>query len=106
MLSKLQAKILTPEAVEYAIAEYREQLGIALSALTDDLAKMRQRKERLEVEVRRLVAAVSEAGHSKALLGSLARKEAELQEITDRLLSNTQESIEARIGDDGIDLAS
>ena len=34
-----------------------------------------------------------------ALLGELARKEAELQEITDRLLSNSQESIEARIGE-------
>ena len=49
--------------------------------------------------MRRLVIAVSEAGHSKALLAELARKEAELQEITDRLLSNSQESIEARAGE-------
>jgi hypothetical protein len=34
MLSKLEARVLTPEAVEYAIAEYREQLGTALGALT------------------------------------------------------------------------
>ena len=49
--------------------------------------------------MRRLVTAVSEAGHSKALLVELARKEAELQEITDRLFSNNQESIEARVGE-------
>ena len=42
----------SPEAVEYAIAEYRDQLGTALKALT-----------------------------------GLARKESELQAITDRLLS-------------------
>jgi hypothetical protein len=86
---------LSPEAIEYAIAEYREQLGTALNALTGDLAEMRQRKTRLEVEVRRLVAAVSDVGHSKALLQEFARKESELQTITDRLLSNDQESIEA-----------
>ncbi len=33
MLSKLEARVLTPEAVEYA-TEYREQLGTALGALT------------------------------------------------------------------------
>ena len=99
MLRNLRAKVLNPEAIEFAIAEYREQLGIALNALTDDLAEMRQRKTRLEVEVRRLVAAVSEVGHSKALLQELARKEGELQEITDRLLSDTHESIEARVGE-------
>jgi site-specific DNA recombinase len=99
MLKNLQAKVLSPEAIEYAIAEYREQLGTALNALTDDLAEMRQRKTRLDVEVRRLVAAVSEGGHSKALLQELARKEGELEEITNRLLSDSHESIEARIGE-------
>lgn len=99
MLKNLQEKVLSPEAVEYAIAEYREQLGTALKALTGDLAEMRQRKTRIEAEVSRLVAAVSEVGHSKALLQELARKEVELQAITDRLLSDSQESIEARIGE-------
>jgi site-specific DNA recombinase len=99
MLKNLQAKILSPEAIEYAIAEYREQLGTALKALSGDLAEMRQRKARIEADVNRLVAAVSEVGHSKALLNELARKENELQGITDRLLSSGQDSIEARIGE-------
>jgi len=76
-----------------------KDLSAGIKGKTIDLAKMRQRKERLGTEVRRLVTAVSEAGHSKVLLAELARKEAELQEITDRLLSNSQESIEARVGE-------
>jgi len=97
MLGKLQAEVLNPNAIDFAIAEYREQFGTSLRALSGDLSGMRQRKTQVEAELRRLVAAVSEAGHSKALLEEMARKEAELQGITDRLLSGGPESIEARI---------
>jgi hypothetical protein len=60
---------------------------------------MRQRKTRLEAEVRRLVAAVSESGHSKSLLEEIARKEAELQGITESLLSATPQSIHSRVSE-------
>jgi hypothetical protein len=58
---------------------------------------MRQRKTRLEAELRRLVSAVSESGHAKSLLEEIVRKEAELQGIVDRLLSATPASIESRV---------
>jgi site-specific DNA recombinase len=87
LLAKLQSEILKPEVVDYAVMEFQRQLEAALGSLSDDLAEMRQRKTRLEAEVRRLVAAVSESGHSKALLEEIGRKEAELQGITDSLLS-------------------
>ncbi len=60
---------------------------------------MRQRKTRLEAEVRRLVAAIADSGHSKSLLDEIGRKESELQGIADRLLSATPESIESRVGE-------
>jgi hypothetical protein len=50
---------------------------------------MRQQKTRLQAEVRRLVSAVAESGHSKSLLEEIGRKEDELQGIADRLLSAT-----------------
>jgi site-specific DNA recombinase len=99
LLGKLQSEILQPEVVDYAIVEFQRQLEDALGSLSDDLAGMRQRKTRLEAEVRRLVSAVAEIGHSKSLLEEIGRKEAELQGITDRLLSSTQESIESRVGE-------
>lgn len=97
LLGKLQSEILRPEVIDYAVMEFQRQLEAALGSLSDDLAEMRQRKTRLEAEVRRLVAAIAESGHSKSLLEEIARKEAELQGITDSLLSATPKSIESRI---------
>ncbi len=99
LLGKLQAEILQPEVVDYATMEFQRQLEASLSNLSDDLVEMRQRKVRLEAEVRRLVAAISECGHSKSLLDEIARKEAELEGIIDRLLSATPQSIESRVGE-------
>jgi site-specific DNA recombinase len=99
LLGKLQSEILQPEVGDYAVMEFQRQLQAALGGLSDDLAEMRQRKTRLEAEVRRLVSAVAECGHSKSLLEEIGRKEAELQAIVDRLLSTTPESIESRVGE-------
>jgi site-specific DNA recombinase len=97
LLGKLQSQILRPEVVDYAVAEFQGQLESALGSLSGDLAEMRQRKARLEAELRRLVSAVSESGHFKSLLEEIGRKEAELQGIVDRLLSATPASIESRV---------
>jgi site-specific DNA recombinase len=99
LLGTLQSEILKPEVVDYAVMEFQRQLEAALGSLSDDFAGMRQRKTRLEAEVRRLVSAVAESGHSKSLLEEIGRKEAELQGITDGLLSATPESIESRVGE-------
>ena len=99
LLGKLQSEILRPEVIDYAVMEFQRQLEAALGSLSDDLVGMRRRKTRLEAEVRRLVAAVSESGHSKSLLEEIGRKEAELQGITDSLLSATPQSIESRVGE-------
>jgi site-specific DNA recombinase len=99
LLGKLQSEVLQPEVVDYALMEFQRQLEAALGSLSDDLVGMRQRKTRLEAEVRRLVSAVAESGHSKSLLEEIGRKEAELQSITDRLVSATPESIESRVGE-------
>ena len=99
LLGKLQSEILQPEVVDYAVMEFQRQLEAALAGLSDDLAGMRQRKTRLEAEVRRLVSAIAESGHSKMLLEEIGRKEAELQGIADQLLSATPASIESRVGE-------
>jgi site-specific DNA recombinase len=99
LLGKLQSEILKPEVVDYAVMEFRRQLEAALGGLSEDLAGMRQRKTQLEAEVRRLVSAVAESGHSRSLLAEIGRKDSELQGITDRLLSATPASIESRIAE-------
>ena len=99
LLGKLQSEILKPEVIDYAVMEFQRQLEAALGRLSDDLVGMRQRRGRLEAELRRLVAAISESGHSKSLLDEIARKEAEIQNITEKLLSATPHSVERRVGE-------
>lgn len=99
LLAKLQSEILQPEVVDYAVVAFQRQLEAALGSLSDDLAGMRQRKIRLEAEIRRLIAAVAESGHSSSLLEEIGRKEAELHGIADSLLSATPESVASRVGE-------
>jgi site-specific DNA recombinase len=99
LLGKLHSELLQPEVVDYAVVEFQQQLEEALSSMADDLGEMRQRKTRLEAEVRRLVSAVAEVGHSRSLLEEIGRKEAELQGIADRLLSATPASIDSQIAE-------
>ncbi len=99
LLHELQQAVLRPEAVEYAVMEFERQLKAALAKLSDDLGRMRQRKESLEAELRRLTAAVAESGHSTFLLEAIAERERELREITERLLSNGPGSVEEQVRD-------
>ena len=85
--------------MNYAVIEFQSELEAALGDLADDLAGNASAKTRLQAEVRRLVSAVAESGHSKSLLEEIGRKDAELQGIADRLLSATAESIESRVGE-------
>src|SRR5947207_13354854 len=60
---------------------------------------MREQKEKLESELRRLTSAIAEQGHSSFLLAAIAEREGKLREITDRLLSGGVGSVEAQVAD-------
>jgi site-specific DNA recombinase len=99
LLSKLQNELLRPEAREYAVAEFRNQLDATRSRNLDDTGERRRRKAALETEVRHLALAIAETGHSKVLLKLLDSKEAELQLITDCLESTGARSIESSVNE-------
>ncbi len=99
MLADLQERVLRPEVVDYSVKEFGRQLKASLANLSGDLARMRERKEQLEKEVHRLTTAVAEGGHSKFLLKAFADREQELREITERLLSTGQGSIDVQVSE-------
>jgi DNA invertase Pin-like site-specific DNA recombinase len=99
LLGELQNAVLQPAAIDYAIQEFGRQLKASLANLTGELATMRDRKEKLESELRRLAAGVAEGGHSSFLLEAIAERERELREITARLLSEETGSVEAQVAD-------
>jgi hypothetical protein len=85
--------------VALAIEEFGKVLRSNLASLSGDIAKMRQRKEKLEGEIRNLTKAIAESGHSKFILDEIAVREREIGAITDRLLSSNAESVETRINE-------
>lgn len=99
LLGQLQTELLRPEVIDYAVGEFGRQLHAALGSLGGEVAQMRKRKGELDREIQNLGAAIAEHGHSPHLLQQLAVRESEASAITDRLLSATPGSIDARLGE-------
>jgi CheY-like chemotaxis protein len=60
-------------------------------------AYIRQRKEKLEREIRNFSHAIAEHGHSAYLFQEIATREAEISSITQRLLSGSKDSLETHL---------
>jgi site-specific DNA recombinase len=93
LLADLQTEILKPEALEYTIAQFGDQLKTTLGRLSGELAQMRKRKRAIEVELRRLTETAALTGPSTFLIQAINEREQELRQITDKLLSTGPESI-------------
>jgi len=99
LLADLQEEVLKPEAVEYTITQFGEQLKAALAKLSGELAHMRERKQKVEIELRRLTETAAQTGPSAFLVQAINQREQELRQLTDKLLANGPESVDARLGE-------
>jgi chromosome segregation ATPase len=99
LLSNLEHDLLQPDRLNFAIEEFGRQLRSSLGNLSDELSEMRQRKEKLEREIRNFTNAIAESGHSKYIVEEIAVREREIASITDRLLASSPDSMEARMED-------
>jgi DNA invertase Pin-like site-specific DNA recombinase len=97
LLSELQGAVLRPEVVEYAVQEFERQLTVSLAELTGQVARMRERRDQIQQELRRLVEAVASVGHSPALVDAINGREQELAEISQVLFSSQPDSISGHV---------
>ena len=97
LLAELQGEVLRPEAIEYVIEEFGRQLKVALENLSGELAQMRERKETIEAELRRLTATAAQTGPSPFLIEAINDREQQLRDITARLLSAGPGSVESHL---------
>jgi hypothetical protein len=97
LLSELQEAVMRPEIVDYAIQEFERQLSASLSQLSDQVIRMRRRREQIQEELRRLVEAIATCGHSPALVEAINSREQELGEITQRLFAAEPDSVSAHL---------
>ena len=71
LLADLQAEILKPQALEYTITQFGEQLKATLGKLSGELAQMRECKKTIESELRRLTETAALTGPSTFLIQAI-----------------------------------
>jgi len=99
LLAELQHRVLTPEVIDFALEEFGRQLNLRLLDLSDGLSRSRERRAQLEAELRRLVDAVVQNGASRFLLDAIGEREKALREISNQLLSDGPQSVEAELAE-------
>jgi site-specific DNA recombinase len=99
LLSAIQEQIIKPEAVEYVLERFKEEVAKALNNLGGELEQMRRRKEALDREVTNLTNAVAQGDFSTALRAALVDREREIAGLTAKLLEARPDSLQTRIRD-------
>lgn len=97
LLAGLQEKVLRKDAVEYALDRFEEQLLKELDNIGGDMDRMRKRKAELESETARLAAGLASGLYSVTVMVEIARREQEIAEIGESLLSSGMDSVRSRI---------
>jgi chromosome segregation ATPase len=83
--------------IDYAIGEFGRQLKTTLASLSGDIADLRKRREQLESEIQRFADAIARGEPLASLVQEIAKRELETKAITNRLLSTSAGSIDARL---------
>lgn len=97
LLAGLQEKVLREEVVNYILDRFESELLVELKSIGGEMDQMRKRKAELQSEIARLTAGLATGIHSTAVMEEIARREREISDISDRLLSSDPESIHSRV---------
>lgn len=97
LLSDLQTNVLRPEVVDFAVEEFGRQLKARFSVVSAQLAVDRERKALLEVEIDRLWDLAAQGCEFESLRSQIEKRDREIREITDRLLSVGSGTLEAEL---------
>jgi hypothetical protein len=93
LLDELQNQVLKDEAIDHVLDEFGNHLKSAFANLSSQLAQMRERKQKIEGELRRLAATAAETGPSAFLVEAIHEREQQLRDITAPRVSSTLRSV-------------
>jgi site-specific DNA recombinase len=99
LLDDLQNQVLKREAIEYVLDEFGTHVKNAFANLSNQMTQMRERKQKLEGELRRLASTAAETGPSAFLVEAIHAREQQLRQITDQLLAGGEDSVDAHLAD-------
>jgi hypothetical protein len=88
--------VLREDTVDYILERFEVQLTKELEGISGEMDRIRKHMEQLEAQISNLVAVLADGTRSSAVMAEITRREAECAAITDRLLSSTEESVQAR----------
>ena len=97
LLAGIQQRVLREDVIEYTLARFEETLSRELQNIGGEMDRMRKRKADLESEIDRLAAGLASGVYSVSVMAEIARREREVKEIGDRLLSSEPNSVRVRI---------
>ncbi|MGC2333748.1 MAG: zinc ribbon domain-containing protein, partial [Candidatus Acidiferrales bacterium] len=97
LLAGLQEKVLREEVVNYIIDRFEVELTKELKSIGGEMERMRKRKGELDIQIANLADGLAMGIHSPTIMVEIAKREREVSEISDRLLSSRPESIHSRI---------
>ena len=97
LLDDLQNQVLKREAIEYVLDEVGDHVKSAFASLSNQMTQMRERKQKLEGELRRLASTAAETSSSAFLVEAIYEREQQLRQITDQLLAGGADSVDAHL---------
>src|SRR5580698_448891 len=99
LLDDLQNQVLKREAIDYILDEFGTHVKNAFANLSNQMTQMRERKQKLEGELRRLASTAAETGPSAFLVEAIHERELQLRQITEQLLAGGEDSVDAHLSD-------
>jgi site-specific DNA recombinase len=97
LISGLQREVLQEDVVAFAIEEFNRQLHARLESTRSQLGALRSRREKLKSEIANLANAIAQGHASATLIAELAKREKELDGISEQLLATNGSGLDAKL---------
>jgi len=97
LLTGLQEKVLREEFIDYVICGLQEELRQRHDSFGSGLKALREEKNRIESELKRLVETIAVGNGSPTVMSAIVEREARIREITNQVIEPGPESLEEKL---------
>ena len=98
LLTGLQDRVLRQEFIDYVICGLQEELRQRHEAFESGLKALRDEKQRIEAELKRLVEMIAVgSGSSPTIMAAITERESRLRQITNQVIEPGPESLQEKL---------
>src|SRR6266478_1188655 len=99
LLAGLQDRVLRQEFIDYVICGLQEELRQRHEAFESGLKALRDEKQRIETELKRLVETIAVGNGSPTVMAAITEREARLREIMNQVIEPGPGSLQEKLGE-------